>query len=197
MIDRKGTIKISNTASIGNMDGVSGKVGAFIGQNMKDNDVPRGTIELFLNNMFNFDAVLITNGEEWTLPEEIAGSTALPIGKSSTALKQAATYSGIGWDFANVWSIEEGAKYPVLRGMSSSVVESKEELNKYVVTVSDNNLYISGIQSTAEVAVYNMNGGTVSQTIEADNAMLPLSVKGIYVVRIVEEGAATLVKVIN
>ncbi len=41
------------------------------------------------------------------------------IAKTETELKSAATYSALGWDMKNVWSIEEGKSYPVLSDVAS------------------------------------------------------------------------------
>ena len=36
-------------------------------------------------------------------------------GKTTTEMKQEATYTALGWDFENVWQIDEGIDYPKLR----------------------------------------------------------------------------------
>ncbi|MGI6497167.1 MAG: hypothetical protein ACOX5G_14045 [Kiritimatiellia bacterium] len=42
-------------------------------------------------------------------------------GKTTAEMKQRATFEALGWDFANVWEIQEGVAYPTLRGAKPSV----------------------------------------------------------------------------
>jgi len=52
----------------------------------------------------------------WDL--DVSGQTAaryVALGKSTTQMKQQSTFTNAGWDFTNVWRIDEGSDYPRLR----------------------------------------------------------------------------------
>lgn len=195
LIDRTGTIKISNTVSIGNVSS-GDRAGNFIGGNMEDNGVPRGAIDLFLKNLYNYDAIIKTNGQEWSVPQEITGQVEYPAGKGVSDLKSKATYTAIGWDFATIWGIEEGQAYPRLNVLHTSLYPETQDVNAYKVYTSDNNIHISGIGQSAIVTLYNINGQMLSQSNVSDEAVLSVPGKGFYIVNIVEGGKITPVKVI-
>ncbi|HOL20806.1 MAG TPA: hypothetical protein PK813_11275 [Candidatus Hydrogenedens sp.] len=52
------------------------------------------------------------------------------IGKTTNEMKQKATY--VGWDFNNVWTIDDGQSYPYLRslGPTQGIIDTIEEGNK-------------------------------------------------------------------
>lgn len=57
------------------------------------------------------------------------------VGKTTTQMKQQATF--VGWDFSNIWSVEEGVLYPYLQSFGSVVIpndtsEYDAHLNYYI-----------------------------------------------------------------
>lgn len=195
LIDKTGDIKLSGCVSIGNLSSVE-VTGYHIGGNMKDNGVERGTISLFLHNLYNIDATLTTNGTQWVLPSTTAGvkEEATPVFPAN--LKKQSTYTAIGWDFSNVWSIKEGTAYPQLKNLQTSgISENTIEKSKYSISVSDKKIYVSGIENEAEVTAYNLNGQVVFQSVVTSSSAILVPHKGLYLLKIVENGSVTSMKV--
>ena len=196
LIDRAGEVKMSNTVSIADVSSGE-KAGYHIAGNI--NNV--GTVSLFRNNLYDFDAIINTNGEEWKVTSEIEipGQIEYATGKLITQLKQQATYTAIGWDFDNVWTIQEGQSLPQLKHVPvvSSVPSVPQDKNNYLVYVSEDKVYISGINQSAEVSLYNINGQLVANGVFSDNAVLKVSNKGFFIVRVTENGVSTSIKVVN
>lgn len=195
LIDKQGEIKMSNTVSIGNVS--SERAGAHIGGNMTDSDVPRGTVSLFMNNLYNLDAVINTNGQEWA-PIEVAGSVEAALPKYPADLKKQATYSAIGWDFASVWTIEEGVGYPTLKEVpvASGITSDENDATRFSVYTNGSDVIISGIQDQATVAVYNLQGQLVYKTVVSDNSPVSIGYQGLYILRIAENDRVQVEKVI-
>ena len=198
LIDRAGDIKISGCASIGDLSCVE-KTGYFIGQNGAY-DGNLGTVSQFYNNIYNYDAEF-RGEEEWFIASTVPGTIDYPGGKSSGQLKQQATYTAIGWDFNDIWTITEGQTYPQLKNVpfkqASDIPSVKADESNYIVYAENNNIYISGIQQTATVAVYNLNGQLQSQSVVSGKAVLTVSGTGFFIVRITENDKTASVKVIN
>lgn len=198
LIDRQGTIQISGSVSIGNISSVQ-VAGYHIAGNMKDDDVERGTVSLFKNNLYNIDALLNTNGNQWVLPAVVTGVTeeATPILPDN--LKKQATYTNIGWDFTDIWTIEEGAAYPTLKNVgkkTSGVPENAVNQNKYAAYSQNNTIYVLGVENEARVTVYSVSGQMVSQSIITNNTGIPVPTKGLYLLRITENGITSSAKVL-
>jgi len=200
LIDKQGIIKVSSCVSIGDVSSIE-VAGPFIGENGAYNG-NLATVSLFYNNIYNTDANI--NGQTgWNVSSPVPGSVENPTGKSSAQLKQQATYTGIGWDFSNIWTITEGQTYPQLKNVpfkqtpAESIQSVKADENGYVVYAENNNIHISGIRQSATVAVYNLNGQMLSLSVVNNNAVVPVSNKGIYIVRITENDKTNAVKVIN
>jgi hypothetical protein len=196
LIDRQGEIKISNSVSIG--DAASGeKAGSLIGGNIADNGVPRGTVSLFLNNLYNLDAVITTNGQEWVVPAEVPGSTVSAQPKLPSDLKKQATYTAIGWDFTNVWNIVETNSYPKLKNVQPTAIKDIiGNSSKYIVFNDGLNIRIKGINGNAEVSLFSMNGQKLAQTKLVNNGFITAPASGFYIVQIIENGMSTSAKVI-
>jgi len=201
LIDRAGSIKASGFVSIGDLSSVE-VTGSFIGGNGTDPNNPLGTIALFYNNIYNSDATL--NGRiDWILSSTTPGTIDYASGKSSAQMKQQATFTAIGWDFNNIWTITEGQTYPQLKNVpfkpapETDIPAVKADKSNYIVYAENNTIHISGIQQPAIVAVYNISGQMLSKSAVNNNATLPVSNKGLYIVCITENGKTVAVKVIN
>ena len=46
------------------------------------------------------------------IPQRVYDDIMNGVAKTNTELKQKATYQTLGWDFANIWNIDEGSSYP-------------------------------------------------------------------------------------
>jgi hypothetical protein len=194
LIDRDGDIKISNTVSIGDVSS-GGKAGYHIGGNNRPDGA---TVSLFLNNLYNTNAYIRTNGEEWILPAEIPNQTVAALAKTPAQLKQETTYTTLGWDFNTIWAIEEGADYPTLKNVryiSTGIPSIVHNPVNYSAYMRDNNIYVSGIEQSAEITVYNVHGQIIVQSIVDDKGKIPVSMKGFYILRITENGKTASLKV--
>ena len=145
---------------------------------------------------------------EWpTKNETVEGgvvepATAVP----AASLQQESTYTAIGWDFNNIWSFDtaSGYLYPVLKQFGA-IITGIEDINTgenaagaYAVHASGNVLVVAGLGSQADVTVATLGGQNIaSLTTRAGSATITLPGKGIYIVKIVENGSAKAVKVVN
>lgn len=94
------------------------------------------------------------------VPQTKFDDTVEGVAKTETELKSASTYSTLGWDMKNVWSIEEGKNYPLLKGMPTSTSE-----------VSPTDIAVTSIslsKSALEIKVNNST--TITATILPENA---------------------------
>ena len=51
------------------------------------------------------------------------------VGKNASDLLQASTYQELGWNFTNIWSINENETYPLLKNNTGIAVEPREDPN--------------------------------------------------------------------
>lgn len=198
LIDRQGAISISNTVSIGDIVSVD-VAGSHIGGNIEDGSVPRGTISVFLGNVFNMDAEVSPSGSGWSVSEEIPGSIEFEQLKSAADMKKQATFAAIDWDFNEVWTIEEDVTYPKLKNVEQPTnlpQVSGATGHQYIVYALDHSIYVSGIETEASIAVYNVSGQLLSQKVAADGIAIPVAGKGLYLLTITENGVTTPAKVI-
>lgn len=199
LIDRVGDISISNTVSIG--DVISPEyAGSHIGGNIKDDGIPRGTVKLFLDNLSNMDALIESPNLGWDVSEVEVPSENVVSAQFKTAddFMKKATYTAIGWDFDNIWTIVEGVSYPKLKAVPTGLSEllGDEEAGKYIVYTSGNDIYVFGIENEAQVSIYNVNGQLLSQKVITNNTAMPVANKGFYLLTITENGKTSPVKVI-
>ncbi|MDD3079722.1 MAG: T9SS type A sorting domain-containing protein [Paludibacter sp.] len=198
LIDKSGTIELSGCVSIGDISSVE-VAGYHIAGNMTDNGVERGIVSSFVNNLYNIDAVLNTNGNQWVLPALVTGITESATPMLPANLKKQVTYTNIGWDFTNVWNIEENVAYPTLKNVSPAPTSVKTitfKDQKYSAYCKDNAIYVQGILEKAQIIVYNTNGQMVSISNVTSNNGIPVRSKGLYLLKITENGITSTVKVI-
>lgn len=94
------------------------------------------------------------------VPQTKFDDTVEGVAKTESELKSASTYATLGWDMKNVWSIEEGKNYPLLKGMPTSTSE-----------VSPTDIAVTSIslsKSALEIKVNNST--TITATILPENA---------------------------
>lgn len=210
LIDKaESQVDIHNCVSIGNCSTTgSGSplvTAPFIAGN-NAGDTPNAVVN-FSGNLYNNEAVMDAT-TEWPTKNETAegGSVEPATPMTVAALQQESTYTGIGWDFANVWMFdkESGYSYPVLKQFGA-IITGIEDVNTgenaagaYAVHASGNVLVVAGLGAQADVTVATLAGQNIaSLTTRAGSATITLPGKGIYIVKIVENGSAKAVKVVN
>jgi hypothetical protein len=194
---------ITGTVSIGNVTG--GTTGRFLAR--ANNHTPEGATESVAMKLRTFDKNLYYNNavisdSDPGAYEKLTDGRPLPeetMARSLTQLKQQATYVAIGWDFTNVWTIDEGNAFPVLKNQKTitGIQETKKPETGYTVYTTGETAIIKGIATTALVSVFNSNGQLISKSTETGDAVLPLPAKGFYIVRIVENNRSHSIKIVN
>lgn len=134
-----------------------------------------------INNCFYRSDMVITgtvgNNAGNALPESSAT-------KSLSDLKNANTYSELGWDFTTVWTIKPNT-FPLLLNLRFTTENSHPVVSsKYKVFVKNGQLNVQGAEN-ALVTIYNVSGQCV-KTLRAAETLTNLGVKGIYIVKIAE-----------
>ena len=110
-------------------------------------------------------------------------------------LKTQATYAALGWDFTNVWTMNEN-EFPTLKGVGTVAVKNAQ-ISGYSIFVVDGTVHIKGL-SKAKISVYNVNGYLVGNiAVTSNDAAIKLPAKGVYLVRIVENNNVSVNKVVN
>lgn len=210
LIDKaESQVDIHNCVSIGNCSTTgSGSplvTAPFIAGN-NAGDTPNAVIN-FSGNLYNNEAVMDAT-TEWPTKNETAegGSVEPATPMTVAALQQESTYTGIGWDFANVWMFdkESGYSYPVLKQFGA-IITGIEDVNTdknaaaaYAVHAAGNVLNVAGLGGQAHVTVATLAGQNVASfSTKAASATVSLPGKGVYIVKIAENGNATAMKVVN
>lgn len=204
------TITIKNCVSLGNITSVgSGSphaVNAFIGGN-NAGDTPNATI-FFTSNIANDNAVLTVDGDNssaWPTknPTVDGGDIQDPTRLNNALLQVATPYTGLGWDFSSVWSIDptSGYVYPVLKlfGTVSTGIQNVENGTSVIaVSASNNLLTVSGLTGASMLRVVTVSGQQVAgvNTTQA-SATVKLPGKGLYVVAVTNNGVSKSYKVVN
>ena len=125
---------------------------------------------------------------------------------TASLLKVQNAYTGLGWDFANVWKIDPTNAeypYPVLKQfgtISTGIKEITKNITNatYGIHVSGNVLTITGLKGTGKVNVTNVAGQRVIALTTNDvTATTTLPGRGIYIITIVNNGTTKSYKVVN
>jgi hypothetical protein len=100
------------------------------------------------------------------------------------AAKTAKFYTDLGWDFTNVWTIEEGVSFPTLRqGTGTGIQLPRLAANTLKASALNGVLTIKGLVAGEKVRVYTSLGQTISErTATASETTVHLPVSGIYIV---------------
>lgn len=214
LIDKaNSTVTIKNCVSMGNCtskgDGNPHVAAPFIAGN-NAGDTPNAVIN-FADNVYNSTAVY-TGGDEgnngWPAKNETAdgGSVTAATTADPNALQQIATYSTLGWDCDNIWSINSASsyKYPVLskvavdEGVLTGINTVKTDANvEYAVSASNNVVTVEGLNGNARVSVYNTVGQLIAAKTGAHTVQVALPGTGLYVVVVSENGHVKSYKLVN
>lgn len=218
LIDKSNsTVTITNSVSTGDISSEgSGNVhvsAPFIGGNGSGNTA-NATIS-FADNIHNTEAnIWPTYNESVNWPGKnttaAGGNVTESTGHVNEHLTTQAPYEGLGWNFADTWTMLDGAvyKYPVLAtvpvsdailsGTTTGIESVRDERPAVEVKAAGGMLVISGTEAGAIVSVYDMRGVAVaSATAAGTEVSLELPSAGFYIVSVVSDGNAFTAKVIN
>lgn len=101
------------------------------------------------------------------------------------------------WDFTDIWAFATTQDYPVLRIFNSPAIITSAKtanLNEYGISIINNVLEISGLSADAVVSIYNISGQKIATS---NNSTFVLPAKGFYVVKVVENGKESVMKIAN
>ncbi|MCP9611493.1 T9SS type A sorting domain-containing protein [Coprobacter tertius] len=157
--------------------------------------IARGDVAVISNSLYRSDMVLSVGDESvpgYDQPSESAK-------KDLSSFYKQSTYEALEWDFSSVWKIESN-EFPTLqiqKKIISGIENIDSDENEYVPYVQNGKLFITGI-GKAEIVVFDLNGRLIagSSAMSADTG-IQLPTKGIYVVRVVENGKTMTFKVVN
>ncbi len=200
LIDKaNSTVTVKNCASIGTMsstgDGNPHVAAPFIaGNGAGDNAL---AVINFSNNIYNSTAAHVGD-TQWPGKNLTAegGAVTEATAVSPAALQQQASYTTIGWDFDNVWSMGQGDYlYPVLKkvnvtNFSSGVEDLVADATANVrVYTNGTEVTVDGFTGAAVVNIYNVYGATVAAASTAgESVSVNVPAAGVYVVSVVANG---------
>lgn len=98
-----GTVK--NCYFAGNIKGISA-TGGVAGGTRGNKWASGSIIYAYIYNSFSLELTPVGTQDSYSIVRNVYS-------KSATALKQQSTF--VGWDFTNIWAIDEGKSYPYLR----------------------------------------------------------------------------------
>lgn len=107
--------------------------------------------------------------------------------KTNEQLMQRSTYEACGWDFDNVWGIDEGKGYPYLQWMKENVhtgiqkVATSGAQNKALISLARERIMIDSRGTSLPVTVYNLLGIRVYNGIVNGHLSIHLT-SGTYIV---------------
>jgi hypothetical protein len=109
-------------AVIGNSDD-SINIGGLIGYDYSGtltNAYATGVItgESEVGGLIGYSDISFVTSSYWNIETSNQITSCYGTGKTTVEMKQQATF--VGWDFTNIWTIEEGASYPTLRAFSGN-----------------------------------------------------------------------------
>ena len=196
LIDKANSVvSINNCVSLGDMtsagDGTPRVAAPFIAGNGAG-DAANAVINFNENNLYNSEATITADNidQAWPSTHETAdgGSVSAATGMNSTVLKTQATYTNIGWDFDEIWKMDEGSYgYPVLRIFSNGVLNGIDGVatSKATVSVVNGKLNVSGLANGTRLSVYSVSGQKVGETVVGFSSVrMSLPAKGLYIVSV-------------
>ena len=196
LIDKaNSTVSINNCVSLGDMTSVGDATPRIAAPFIAGNgagDEANAVINFNENNLYNSEATMTADNldQAWPLKNETAdgGSVSAATGMNSTVLKTQATYTNIGWDFDEIWKMDEGSYgYPVLRIFSKGVVNGIDGVatSKATVSVVNGKLNVNGLATGTRLSVYSVSGQKVGETVASSSSVrMSLPAKGLYIVSV-------------
>ena len=164
-------------------------------------------IIFFSGNIYNNTAVMdAQDGADWPGRNVTAegGDVQESTAANPNTLTTQGTYTGIGWNFDNVWAMGQGDyKYPVLKGVAVSdatlgiedVVATAESSLR--VAGGNGEILVAGISEASVITVYNAAGVQVATVAtDAPEAVVAAPAAGLYIVAVATDGAVSTAKVV-
>jgi hypothetical protein len=103
--------------------------------------------------------------------------------KTLAELQAAATYTGLGWDFTNTWTIEEGVSFPTLKYGTTTGIQSPKTVNTLQASASNGVLTVKGLVAGEPVRVYTVQGTTIARQVATrSESTINLPATGVYIV---------------
>ena len=209
LIDKDNSVvTINNCVSLGDMssvgDGTPRIAAPFIAGNGAG-DAANAVINFNENNLYNSEAKITADNidQAWPSKNETAdgGLVSAAIAQNSTVLKNQATYTNIGWDFDEIWKMDEGSYgYPVLRIFSKGVLNGIDGVatSKATVSVVNGKLNVNGLATGTRLSVYSVSGQKVGETVAGSSSVrMSLPAKGLYIVSVKGGKTQGTFKVLN
>ncbi|MCM1441654.1 MAG: T9SS type A sorting domain-containing protein, partial [Roseburia sp.] len=211
LIDKSNSaVTIKNSVSIGNCKAYgngSPKVCApFIAGNGAGDEA--NAVVTFSGNIYNSAATMEGERTDWPTKNETAegGMVEAATAQNPNTLTAQSTYTAIGWDFDNVWSMGEGEyKYPVLATVKvtdfsvsgiEDVISGVTE-SSVVVYGAEGEILVSGLGETAAITVYTAAGVQVaSAVVNGAQATVAVPANGFYIVSVATNGTVKTAKVV-
>ncbi|MDR2057893.1 MAG: T9SS type A sorting domain-containing protein [Dysgonamonadaceae bacterium] len=116
--------------------------------------------------------------------------------KSLAELQTEATYTNIGWDFDEIWQIEEG-KFPIFKWQKypgQNAIETTKAEQLWNVTGLNNCIKVT-ISEPLFLSVYDITGKTLFAAQVNNQVSIPAN-KGIYILKFRNAGKETIQKLI-
>ncbi|MDR3219706.1 MAG: hypothetical protein LBU22_12165 [Dysgonamonadaceae bacterium] len=134
------------------------------------------------NNYGYVGMVVLRSGASATITSSATGAGGL--NKTLAELKSRSTYTGLGWDFTNIWQIEEGLSFPTLKGVGGSTgIKTAPVVNTLKASASNGILRITGLVAGETLRVYTLQGVNIwSRTVKSLEQNIPVQGHGIYIV---------------
>jgi filamentous hemagglutinin family protein len=150
------------TGSVNGTNGVAGLVslnsgtinntyaaGSVVGSGLVDNN--SGTIS---NSFWDTQ----TTGQATVGVATSSGTMTAVTGLGTTDLMKQITYSGVGWDFSNIWWINEGSTRPLLRSLYSTTITNISQLQMMSMDLSASYTLGDNIDATS-TSTWNLGAG--------------------------------------
>jgi hypothetical protein len=90
----------------------------------------------------------------------------------------------LGWDFTNIWQIEEGVSFPTLKGVGGTTgIKTAPVVNTLKASASNGILRITGLVPGETLRVYTLQGvNSYSRTVNSVEQNIPVQGHGVYIV---------------
>ena len=104
-------------------------------------------------------------------------------------------YTGLGWNFTDIWTFTSASEYPQLKVFIADVstATDKTEQSKYQIFTSKNTVRISNLPENALVSIYNIEGRKISKEKASGEYTSQLPSKGFYIVDIQAAGEKSVI----
>ena len=82
------------------------------------------------------------------VPQKVYDDIMNGVGKNASDLLKASTYQELGWNFTDIWTINENENYPLLKNNTGAVVEPGEDPNQDPILSDDDKIVVAEVMFT-------------------------------------------------